>query len=188
MILLGLLASLQPVSLLASPVTFSRGSNLPTVYTSFPAPLIQFSPFPLPFVPLPATTEVRSVNPPADLIPENGLRIEFLHTPIGCTRQVVDGDLVSVHYTGFLTDGSKFDSSLDRNRPLDFVVGKGQVIKGWDEGVLNACNGEKRRLVIPPSLAYGDKGAGGVIPPGATLVFDVEIVNIQDGDQDGSDE
>ena len=116
------------------------------------------------------------------------------------------GDLLSVHYTGRLTDGTTFDSSYDRKRPLDFVIGNqtsehscivrnnlivpgnGQVIKGWDEGLLNACNGEKRRLTIPPSLGYGDKGAGTVIPPGATLVFDVEIVNIQDGNHVGADE
>lgn len=133
-------------------------------------------------------TEVRSATAPDDIIREDGLRIEFLHTPVTCTRYAVAGDLLSVHYTGVLADGSKFDSSYDRNRPLDFVVGKGQVIKGWDEGLLNACNGEKRRLTIPPALGYGDKGAGTVIPPGATLVFEVEIVNIQDGDQVGSDE
>ena len=68
-----------------------------------------------------------------------------------------------------------------------FSLGKGQVIKGWDLGLVNSCNGERRRLVIPPSLAYGDKGAAGVIPPGATLIFEVEVVNIQDGVQEGAD-
>eukprot|EP00091_Calanus_sinicus_P019765 TRINITY_DN5093_c0_g1_i2.p1 TRINITY_DN5093_c0_g1~~TRINITY_DN5093_c0_g1_i2.p1 ORF type:complete len:174 (+),score=27.55 TRINITY_DN5093_c0_g1_i2:261-782(+) len=122
------------------------------------------------------------------IIRDDGLTIEFLSTPFKCKRPIVNGDLVSVHYVGRLANGTKFDSSYDRKRPLDFVVGKGQVIKGWDLGLVGACNTERRRLVIPPSLAYGEQGAAGVIPPGATLVFEVEIVNIQNGDQDGADE
>ena len=146
---------------------------------------------------------------PADIVQEDGLRIEFLETPVSCRRHSVQGDLLSVHYTGRLEDGTIFDSSYDRKKPIEFVVGinclfymptlpnassffckgEGQVIKGWDEGLMDACTGEKRRLTIPPSLGYGEKGAGGgVIPPGATLVFEVLVVNIQDGVQNGKDE
>ena len=88
------------------------------------------------------------------------------------------GETVKVHYTGWLTDGTKFDSSVDRNDPFSFVLGTGQVIAGWDQGVATMRVGDKTRLTIPSSLAYGEPGYPGVIPPNATLVFEVQLLAI----------
>ena len=104
----------------------------------------------------------------------SGLQYEEITVGSGATATA--GNMVSVHYTGWLTDGKKFDSSKDRNEPFDFNLGAGQVIKGWDEGVQGMQVGGVRKLTIPPALGYGERGAGGVIPPNATLVFEVEFL------------
>ncbi len=106
----------------------------------------------------------------------SGLVIEELVEGTGDTAAA--GQTVSVHYTGWLTDGKKFDSSKDRNDPFDFPLGGRRVIAGWDEGVQGMKVGGARKLTIPPELGYGARGAGGVIPPNATLVFEVELLEI----------
>ena len=106
-----------------------------------------------------------------------GLQIEKLADGSGATPKT--GETVVVHYTGWLLDGTKFDSSVDRGKPFEFVLGRGQVIQGWDEGVAAMRVGDKARLTLPPDLAYGPRGAGGVIPPNATLVFEVELLDIR---------
>jgi len=107
---------------------------------------------------------------------ESGLKYKELQEGTGATPKT--GQTVVVHYTGTLEDGTKFDSSRDRNKPFSFKLGAGQVIKGWDEGLSTMQVGGRRQLIIPPELGYGARGAGGVIPPNATLVFDVELLRI----------
>jgi len=104
--------------------------------------------------------------------------LKYVDTVVGKGASPTAGKQVTVHYTGTLENGKKFDSSVDRNEPFSFVIGVGQVIKGWDEGVLTMKVGGKRKLIIPAKLGYGAQGAGGVIPPNATLLFDVELLNV----------
>jgi FKBP-type peptidyl-prolyl cis-trans isomerase FkpA len=113
----------------------------------------------------------------SEKITDSGLKYEDLN--LGTGDLAIVGNRVSVHYTGWLLEGDKFDSSLDRNQPFQFTLGKGMVIAGWDEGVAGMKVGGKRRLKIPPQLGYGAQGAGGVIPPNATLVFDVELLSVE---------
>ena len=105
--------------------------------------------------------------------------LKYTDEVVGNGQSPRRGQTVSVHYTGWLTNGTKFDSSLDRGQPFTFPLGQGQVIRGWDEGVASMKVGGKRKLVIPPELGYGSRGAGGVIPPNATLVFEVELLGVQ---------
>ena len=109
--------------------------------------------------------------------PKEELQIEILKEGTGAESQ--NGDVVAVHYTGTLEDGTKFDSSLDRGTPFSFTLGSGQVIAGWDMGVLSMKVGEKRKLIIPSELGYGENGTpGGPIPPNATLIFEIELLGI----------
>lgn len=112
-----------------------------------------------------------SAGNPADLVIEE--------ITIGDGAEAVAGKQVSVHYTGWLTNGTKFDSSKDRNEPFGFKLGAGQVIAGWDRGVAGMKIGGKRKLTIPAHLGYGARGAGGVIPPNAVLVFEVELLGVR---------
>jgi peptidylprolyl isomerase len=104
--------------------------------------------------------------------------LKYVDVKVGSGASPVKGKQVKVHYTGTLENGKKFDSSVDRNEPFSFVIGLGQVIAGWDEGVMGMKVGGKRKLIIPSKLGYGAAGAGGVIPPNATLLFDVELLDV----------
>jgi len=105
--------------------------------------------------------------------------LDYIELEEGKGAQAEAGKTVLVHYTGKFQDGGVFDSSVSRGEPIEFVLGQGMVIKGWDEGIAMMKVGGKAQLIIPPDLAYGEKGAGGVIPPNATLVFDVELVKVK---------
>jgi len=105
--------------------------------------------------------------------------LEYWDISPGTGAVATTGKHVKVHYTGWLTDGKKFDSSVDRKEPFEFKLGNGDVIKGWDQGVEGMKVGGKRQLRIPPQLGYGAQGAGGVIPPNATLIFDVELLGVR---------
>jgi peptidylprolyl isomerase len=131
-----------------------------------------------------ATTEppTAEVTPSAgEVTTDSGLRYVDLVVGAGDSPQI--GDIVQVHYTGTLVDGTQFDSSVDRGQPIEFQIGIGAVIPGWDEGVASMKVGGKRRLIIPPELGYGAQGAGGVIPPNATLIFEVELLEIREAPQ-----
>ncbi|CAH1447146.1 unnamed protein product [Lactuca virosa] len=115
------------------------------------------------------------------------LQIGVKFKPASCEIQAHKGDRVKVHYRGKLTDGTVFDSSFERGDPIEFELGTGQVIKGWDQGLLGMCVGEKRKLKIPSKLGYGDQGSPPTIPGGATLIFDTELVAVNDKGSDGGD-
>lgn len=122
--------------------------------------------------------EEMNASPAGENVVTTDSGLQYIDVVEGDGAQPQAGQTVVVHYTGTLEDGTKFDSSRDRNRPFSFRLGAGQVIKGWDEGIATMKVGGQRRLIIPPELGYGSRGAGGVIPPNATLIFDVELLRI----------
>ena len=125
----------------------------------------------------PVSKPIAAAVPSAATTTATGLT--YIITDHGTGAQFKAGDTVVVHYTGMLTNGVKFDSSLDRNEPFSFPLGAGAVIKGWDEGIQKMRVGDKATFIVPPELGYGARGAGGVIPPNATLIFIVEAIGVQ---------
>ncbi|KAI3526462.1 hypothetical protein L1887_05716 [Cichorium endivia] len=115
------------------------------------------------------------------------LQIGVKHRPASCEVQAHKGDKIKVHYRGKLTDGSVFDSSFERGTPFEFELGSGQVIKGWDQGLLGMCVGEKRKLKIPAKMGYGERGSPPKIPGGATLIFDTELIAVNGKGATGGD-
>lgn len=128
--------------------------------------------------PVSAAQEAGKANPAAAKTVTTPSGLKYIDQVVGKGASPVAGKQVKVHYTGTLENGKKFDSSVDRKEPFAFTIGVGQVIKGWDEGVMGMKVGGKRKLIIPPKLGYGASGAGGVIPPNATLLFDVELLDV----------
>ncbi len=144
----------------------------PNATLTFEVELVDFSAGPPPPPEAPTTLDESAFT-----TTPSGLK--YAELAPGTGAKAAAGQQVSVHYTGWLTDGTMFDSSLSRGQPFEFTLGQGQVIKGWDEGVAGMQVGGRRQLVIPPSIAYGDRGAGSVIPAGATLVFEVELLAVK---------
>ena len=132
-----------------------------------------------------SSSEPQTIEPGESILPDSNEGIttesglQYIETEAGTGAQAQAGDKVAVHYTGTLADGTKFDNSLDRGKPFEFVLGNGAVIAGWDEGIALMKEGGKATLVIPPALGYGGGGIPGVIPGDATLVFEVELVSTQ---------
>jgi len=144
----------------------------PNATLTFEVELVDFSAGPPPPPAAPTTLDESAFT-----TTPSGLK--YAELAPGTGAKAATGQRVSVHYTGWLTDGTMFDSSLSRGQPFEFTLGQGEVIKGWDEGVAGMQVGGKRQLVIPASIAYGDRGAGNVIPAGATLVFEVELLAVK---------
>jgi peptidylprolyl isomerase len=127
----------------------------------------------------PSATPMTENAVPSENVVTTDSGLQYIEIEEGTGATPTRGQKVTVHYTGTLEDGTKFDSSRDRGRPFDFTIGVGQVIRGWDEGVGTMKVGGRRQLIIPSELGYGARGAGGVIPPNATLIFDVELLGVQ---------
>lgn len=127
----------------------------------------------------PAGTVAQDAAAPASAMKKTASGLQYEDLVAGSGNSPSPGKQVTVHYTGWLTNGTKFDSSLDKNQPFTFTIGKGEVVPGWDEGVMSMKLGGKRKLIIPPELGYGTSGSGRVIPPNATLVFEVILMDIR---------
>jgi FKBP-type peptidyl-prolyl cis-trans isomerase len=163
----------------AKPVTTKQGTATPSPAKPAPAKPAPAKPATAKPSPGKATAAKPAVKPPVQLGVTTASGLTYVVTTRGTGRKPKTGETVVVHYTGTLTDGTKFDSSRDRGEPIAFPIGTGAVIKGWDEGIAHLGIGDRAVLVIPPALGYGPRGAGGVIPPNATLVFVVELVDIK---------
>lgn len=164
-------------------VLFAALAALAIMTTACTSPSPTPTPTPTPEATLGANTPTEVATQPASSDPSESdtvTELEIDDVKVGKGAKAKAGDVVSVHYTGWLMDGTKFDSSVDRGEPFKFSLGAGEVIEGWDKGVVGMQVGGKRTLIIPSSMAYGEQGAGGVIPPGATLKFEVELLGLGD--------